>query len=51
MTPDQTASKDQSDLGPFYVQYRLPKNISRQKEKTKKVVNDKLAVYIEETSH
>ena len=30
MNPDQTAPKEQSDLGPYCLQYRLPKNISRQ---------------------
>ena len=32
MNPDQTAHKEQSDLGPYCLQYRLPMNISRQKE-------------------
>ena len=26
MNPDQTAPKEQSDLGPYYLQYRLPKD-------------------------
>ena len=32
MKPDQTAPKqrEQSDLGPYCLQYRLPKNDSRQ---------------------
>ena len=30
--PDQTAPKEQSDLGPYCLQYRLPKNISRREE-------------------
>ena len=29
MNPDQTAPKEQSDLGPYFLQYRLPKNIIR----------------------
>ena len=29
MNPDQTAPWEQSDLGPYCLQYRLPKNISR----------------------
>ena len=29
MNPDQTAHKEQSDQGPYCLQYRLPKNISR----------------------
>ena len=29
---------EQSDLGPYSLQYRLPKNISRRKEQTSKVV-------------
>ena len=37
MTPDQTAPKEQSDLGPICVPYRLPKNISKRKEQTKKL--------------
>ena len=32
MSPDQTASWEQSDLGPYYLQNRLPKNISRREE-------------------
>ena len=28
MNPDQTAPREQSDLGPSYSHYRLPKNIS-----------------------
>ena len=33
MNPDQTAPKWwQSDLGPYYLQYRLSKNISRPEE-------------------
>ena len=27
--PDQTAPKEQSDLGQYCLQYRLPKNISK----------------------
>ena len=29
MNPDHTAPMEQSDLGPYCLQYRLPKNISR----------------------
>ena len=29
MNPDQTAPLEQSDLGPYCLQYRLPKNIRR----------------------
>ena len=29
MKPDQTAHNEQSDLGPYCLQYRLPKHISR----------------------
>ena len=29
MNPDQTAPKEHSDLGPYCLQYRLPKYISR----------------------
>ena len=37
--PDQTTSKkEQFDLGSYCLQYRLPKNISRQEEQTMKVV-------------
>ena len=30
--PDQPAAKEQSDLGPYCLQYRLPKNLNRQEE-------------------
>ena len=30
LNPDQTAPWEQSDLGPNYLQYMLPKNINRQ---------------------
>ena len=33
MNPNQTAPYG-SDLGPYCLQYRLPKNISRQEEQT-----------------
>ena len=29
MNPDQTVPKEQSDLGPYCLQYQLPKNIGR----------------------
>ena len=36
MNPDQSAlSWELSDLGPYYLQFRLPRNISRQKELAK----------------
>ena len=38
MNPDQTAPFGSSDLGPYCLQYRLPKNISRQEELMIKVV-------------
>ena len=38
MNPDQIALWEQSDLGPYCLQYRLPKNIRRRWEKTTKVV-------------
>ena len=34
MNPDLTAPREQSELGPYYLQYRLPKRISRQEELT-----------------
>ena len=33
MNPDQTAPKEQSDLGPYCLQYRLLKNISRRENR------------------
>ena len=37
MNPDQTAPKgEQSDLGPYCMQYRLVKNISRREEQMQK---------------
>ena len=41
MNPDQTA---QSDLGPYCLQYRLPRNISKREEPTTKVVTSGLMV-------
>ena len=43
MNPYQTAPK-QSDMGPYCLQYRLPKNISRQEQQTTKVVNGGLRI-------
>ena len=40
---DQTAW-EQSDLGPYCLQYRLPKIIGRQEEQTKKVLNGGLKI-------
>ena len=34
VSPDQTAPCEQSDLGPYCLQYRLPKNISRREDIT-----------------
>ena len=39
MNPDQTATLEQSDMGPYCLQYRLPINISRQEKQTTKVVS------------
>ena len=40
MNPDQTAPKgavrEQFNLGPYCLQYRLPKNISRREKQTTK---------------
>ena len=36
MNTDQNAPMEQSDLGPYCLQYRLPKRISRQAEQTTK---------------
>ena len=45
MNPDQTAPKGAvSDLGPYCLPYRLPKNISRQDEHTTKDVTGELKV-------
>ena len=44
MDPGQTAPWEQSDLGPYCLQYRLLKSISRQEEQTTKVVTDGLRV-------
>ena len=44
MNPDQTAPKEQSDLGPYCLQYRLPKNINRQEEQMTKFVTGGLWV-------
>ena len=39
MNPDQTApSWEQSDLGPYCLQYRLPKNVKPTRELWTKVV-------------
>ena len=42
MNPNQTAPMEQAHLGPYCLQYRLPKNISRQEEQMTKVVTDGL---------
>ena len=38
MNPDQTAPKEQSDLGPYCLHNRLTKNTSLREEQTTKVV-------------
>ena len=38
MNPDQTAPREQSDLGSYCLQYQLPENISRQGEQMTKVL-------------
>ena len=45
MNPDQTAPWEQSDLGAYCLQYRLPKNISRGEKQTPKVVTSRLRVH------
>ena len=40
MNVDRTAPKEQSDLCPYCLQYRLPKTISKQEEQATKVVTD-----------
>ena len=37
MNPDQTAPWELSDLGPYCLQYGLPKNISRREVQTTKL--------------
>ena len=45
MNPDQTVPKEeQSDLGPYCLQYSLPKNISRCEEQMSKVVTGGLRI-------
>ena len=45
VNPDQTAPKgEQSDLGPYCLKYRLPKNKSRRVEKTTKIVTGRLKI-------
>ena len=51
MQPVQTAHKDQSDLGPYYLQYRQPKNVSRGKEQATKFVTGGKLVKILEQCH
>ena len=48
MNPDQTAPKEQSDLGPYCLQYWLhaPKNLSRRVEQMTQVVTGGLRVII-----
>ena len=40
MNHDQTAPKEQSDLDPYCLQYKLPKNISRGEEQMTKVLTN-----------
>ena len=44
MNPGQTAHWEQSDLGPYCLQYRLP-NISRREDQTTEVVIGGLWIY------
>ena len=44
VNPDQSAPKEQSDFGPYFLQYRVPKNISRREEQTTKVVTGRKRV-------
>ena len=41
-----TMNPDQTDLFPYCLQYRLPKDISRQEEQITKVVIDGIRVYL-----
>ena len=43
INPDLTAPKEQSDLVPYCLQYRLPGNISRREEQTTNVVTGGLS--------
>ena len=38
--------REQSDLGSYYLQYRLPKNMGRQEEQTTKVMTGRLHVHV-----
>ena len=40
MNPDQSAPREQSDQGPYCLQYKLPKKISRREEHMTKVDHD-----------
>ena len=44
MDPDQTAPWEQSGLGPYCLQYNLPKNIRRREQQMAKVVTGGLRV-------
>ena len=44
MNPDQTAPKEQYDLGPYCLQYMLPKSISRPEGTDTKVMTDGLSI-------
>ena len=46
INPDQTAPKEQSDLGPYCLQYRLPKNISRRLEQKTKVMTGRKSIKV-----
>ena len=45
MNPDQTAPLEQSDLGPYHLQYNLSKTIlSRQEKQSTEIMNRRLKV-------
>ena len=44
MNPDQTAPNEQSELGPYCLQYRLPKNRSRQEQQMIKIMTRRIRV-------
>ena len=46
ITEANTKNPDQTDLGLYCLQYRLPKNISRQEKQTTKVVTGRLRVHV-----
>ena len=44
MNHDQTAPLEQSDLGPYCLQYRLSKNLSRRESRQQQVITGKRRV-------